>query len=570
MYQYDEYDQQLVDQRSEEFRGQVARRLSGELSEDEFKPLRLMNGLYLQLHAYMLRIAIPYGVLSSDQLNKLADIADKYDRGYGHFTTRQNIQFNWPKLIETPDILDELASVQMHAIQTSGNTIRNITTDPFAGVAADEDVDPRPVAEWLRQWSTLHPEFRYLPRKFKFAITGSANDRAAIKLHDIGLRLKRNSENDTVADVWVGGGQGRTPKIAQLFRRDVPLVELLPYLEAILRVYNLHGRRDNKYKARIKILLAETGIEPLQKQVNEAFEAIDKSSFSTAIADYERIRGRFVAPKLSDADAVDDAERQAWPIRLQLLSHAENVSSSDRAAWTHWLDQCVKEHHHSGYASVVISLKTHGDIPGDATSDQMRAIAELARDVGHNEIRVTHRQNLVLPQVSVRDLYRVWSALQQIGLATSNVDLPSDIIACPGLDYCALATARSIPIAQEVAERIKDTELNAKSVSVNISGCINACAHHHVANIGILGLDRGGVENYQITLGGQSDQGARVGERMGPGVSAEAVAPTVERIVNFYVLERKDDETFNQTYDRLGKAAYKSVIYGDDDVAHTA
>lgn len=570
MYQYDEYDQAIVDQRCAEFREQVGRRLNGELSEDEFKPLRLMNGLYLQLHAYMLRVAIPYGVLSSLQLDKLADIADQYDRGYGHFTTRQNIQFNWPKLVETPDILEALASVQMHAIQTSGNCIRNITTDPFAGVAADEEVDPRPIAEWLRQWSTLHPEFRYLPRKFKFAITGSANDRAAIKLHDVGLRLKRTASGETVADVWVGGGQGRTPKIAQLFKSAVPLNELMPYLEAIMRVYNLHGRRDNKYKARIKILLVETGIEKLQEQVDAEYQTMDKSVFDAAAADFERIQTRFSDPVLDDTDAVPPAERQAWPARLQLLQEGSSVPANERTAWSHWLEQCVKEHRHGGYASVVISLKAHGEIPGDVTSNQMRQIASIGEEFGHNEIRVTHRQNLVLPQVRIRDLYKVWSLLQHAGVAASNIDLPSDIIACPGLDYCALATARSIPIAQDISKQVEAMESEAKSVSVNISGCINACAHHHVASIGILGLDRGGVENYQITLGGQSDENARVGDRMGPGISADEVAPTVERIVHFYVNERQSNETFNDTYQRIGKARYKTVIYGEDDVAQTA
>ena len=570
MYQYDELDQRLVDERCKEFRDQVERRLNGTLSEDEFKPLRLMNGLYLQLHAYMLRVAIPYGVLSSEQLSKLAHIADKYDRGYGHLTTRQNIQFNWPQLVETPEILEELASVQMHAIQTSGNCIRNITTDPFAGVAADEDVDPRPVAEWLRQWSTLHPEFRYLPRKFKFAITGSANDRAAIKLHDIGLRLRKNASGDTVADVWVGGGQGRTPKIAQLFKEAVSLNDLLPYLEAILRVYNLHGRRDNKYKARIKILLSETGLEPLQAQVDEAYAAIDRKAFESSVKDFERINDRFVAPALNDQDSVPDGEKQAWPKRLQLLQQGATVPANERAAWSHWLEQCVKEHQHSGYASVVISVKKHGDIPGDITSDQMRRVADLAKEFGHNEIRVTHRQNLVLPQIQIRDLYTVWQGLNAAGVAVSNVDLPSDIIACPGLDYCALATARSIPIAQQIAEQVEQTEANAKGVSINISGCINACAHHHVANIGILGLDRGGVENYQLTLGGRSDEGARVGDRMGPGISADDVAPTVERIVHFYVNERKENETFNDTYERIGKEPYKTIIYGDENVVQTA
>jgi len=570
MYQYDEFDQALVEQRSAEFRDQVNRRLRGELSEDEFKPLRLMNGLYLQLHAYMIRIAIPYGVLSSKQLDKLAYIADRYDRGYGHFTTRQNIQFNWPKLVETPDILDELASVQMHAIQTSGNCIRNITTDPFAGVAADEDVDPRPLAEWLRQWSTLHPEFQYLPRKIKFAITGSANDRAAIKLHDIGIRLKRNAEGSEVVDLYVGGGQGRTPKIAQLFKSNLRFENLLPYLEAVMRVYNLHGRRDNKYKARIKILLAETGLEALQAQVDEMYQTMDKTAFSTGLDDYHRIVSRFVIPSLTAATDEDLDANKPWPQRLQVLAQQPAIAPGERTAWAHWLEQCVKEHRHSAHASVVISLKKHGEIPGDLSSEQMRGVAAIAKNYGYDEIRVTHRQNLVLPQVSIANLYSVWSELKKMGVATSNVDLPSDIIACPGMDYCALATARSIPIAQEVAVQMKEGESAASGVSVNISGCINACAHHHVANIGILGLDRGGVENYQITLGGQSDQNARVGDRMGPGIAAEAVAPTVEKIVHMYLTHRRDDEAFNDTYQRLGKEPYKAVIYGADDVAKIA
>jgi sulfite reductase (NADPH) hemoprotein beta-component len=570
MYQYDEFDQALVDQRCLEFRHQVQRRLKGELTEDEFKPLRLMNGLYLQLHAYMLRVAIPYGVLSAEQMKKLAFIADTYDKGYGHFTTRQNIQFNWPQLSDTPDILETLATVQMHAIQTSGNCIRNITTDPFAGVAADEEVDPRPIAEWLRQWSTLHPEFRYLPRKFKFAITGSVNDRAAIKLHDIGLRLKRNEAGETVVDVWVGGGQGRTPKIAQLFKPAVALDDLLPYLEAILRVYNLHGRRDNKYKARIKILLAETGLEKLQSQVEEAYAAINREEFADSVNDLTRITARFIQPDLTAAGAVSEAARPVWAMRLNSLANNADIDAHERKHYTEWLTQCVKEHTHSAHASVVISLKKHGDIPGDMTSAQMRGVAAIAQAHGYNEIRVTHRQNLVLPQVAINDLVPVWRALQQINLAVSNVDLPSDIIACPGLDYCALATARSIPIAQDIAKTIENVETGAQGMTVNISGCINACAHHHVASIGILGLDRGGVENYQITLGGQSDEAARLGDRMGPGIAAADVAPTVERIVHFYKQERLSGERFNETYQRLGKAPFISVIYGEEHVAKTA
>ena len=559
MYQYDEFDQDLVSQRSAEFRAQVQRRLDGLISEEEFKPLRLMNGLYLQLHAYMLRVAIPYGVLSSSQMNKLASIADRYDRGYGHFTTRQNIQFNWPKLVETPDILDELSEVQMHAIQTSGNCIRNITTDPFAGVAADEEVDPRPLAELLRQWSTLHPEFRYLPRKFKFAITGSANDRAAIKVHDIGLRLKKDPSGETLVDVWLGGGQGRTPKIAQLFKENVAIDELLPYLEATMRVYNLHGRRDNKYKARIKILLAETGLQELQEQIENEFQKIDLARFAPVNSELGRITHRFTVP---DYAAHNIASQNKTISRIE-----PNDSEYDR-----WLQQNVKEHRVDGHAIVVVSLKRIGDIPGDVSADEMRAIADIAEKYSHSEIRVTHRQNLVLPHVRKQHLYALWCALKAVTLASSNIDLPSDIIACPGLDYCALATARSIPVAQNIATHLKTKEVlrTPSGVSINISGCINACAHHHVANIGILGLDRGGVENYQITLGGRSDEHARLGDRMGPGLSADEIPPVVERVIDLYLDKRQLSETFSDTYERVGQGVFKEVIYGGNNVQQTA
>ena len=555
MYQYDQHDQTLVDQRSEEFREQVSRRLAGLISEEEFKPLRLMNGLYLQLHAYMLRVAIPYGVLSSSQMRKLAYIADRYDRGYGHFTTRQNIQFNWPSLVDTPDILDELANVQMHAIQTSGNCIRNITTDPFAGVAADEEVDPRPLAELLRQWSTLHPEFRYLPRKFKFAITGSANDRAAIKLHDIGLRLKLDAAGNVVVDIWLGGGQGRTPKIAQLFRENVSIQGLLPYLEATMRVYNRYGRRDNKYKARIKILLAETGLAELQAEVDEAFGQIDKNRFDPVEAELARLTSRFVTPVYSVVSA----------------SAAPDNTASDEE-YSRWLERNVKQHKQNGHAIVVVSLKRVEGIPGDASADEMRALASIADDYSHSELRVTHRQNVVLPHVRQSDLADVWQRLSEANLATSNIDLPSDIIACPGMDYCALATARSIPVAQEIAAHIREKEkaMSAGALSVNVSGCINACAHHHVANIGILGLDRGGVENYQITLGGRSDENARIGERMGRGLLASEIAPAVDRIIDVYLDKKQLTETFSDTYQRIGKSAFKESIYGDEHAVQTA
>ena len=506
-----------------------------------------MNGLYLQLHAYMLRVAIPYGVMSSGQMTALADIADKYDRGYGHFTTRQNIQYNWPKLIETPDILDDLARVQMHAIQTSGNCIRNITTDPFAGVAADEEVDPRPLCELLRQWSTLHPEFAYLPRKFKFAITGSAVDRAAIKVHDIGLRLRKAADGSTLVDLWVGGGQGRTPKVAQLFKEGLSVAELLPYLEAVMRVYNRHGRRDNKYKARIKILLAETGLEALQAQVEQERKLIDTEPFAQVDAELERISGNIIKPDYNAA----------------LKTGAAPADNSDNAAFAAWKRQNVVAHKQEGFAIAVISLKPAGGIPGDATSEQMRAVAGLAEQYSHSELRVTHRQNLVLPHVLESDLYNVWQALAEVGLAEGNIDLPSDIIACPGLDYCALATARSIPIAQAVSKKIRSTEIKTdlSGVSVNISGCINACAHHHVASIGVLGLNKAGVENYQLTLGGRNDQNASVGERLGPGVSGDDVPQAIEKIITVYTNVREAGESLSDTYDRVGREPFKDAVY---------
>jgi len=548
MYRYDEFDQKIVEQRSAEFRAQVERRLAGKISEAEFKPLRLMNGLYLQLHAYMLRVAIPYGVMSSDQMTALANIADKYDRGYGHFTTRQNIQYNWPKLIETPDILDDLASVQMHAIQTSGNCIRNITTDPFAGVAADEEVDPRPLCELLRQWSTLHPEFAYLPRKFKFAITGSAVDRAAIKVHDIGLHLRRGGDGETIVDLWVGGGQGRTPKIAQLFKKGLSVSELLPYLEAVMRVYNRHGRRDNKYKARIKILLAETGLEALQEQVEQERKLIDSEPFEQIDAELARITDNIIKP---DYEAAFNT------------GEAKSDKANNNTAFVEWKRQNVVSHKETGFAIAMVSLKPAGGIPGDATSEQMRAVADIAERYSFSELRVTHRQNLVLPHVMESDLYSVWQALAEVELAEGNIDLPSDIIACPGLDYCALATARSIPIAQAVSKKIRSTELRTDlgGVSVNISGCINACAHHHVASIGVLGLNKGGVENYQLTLGGRNDQNASIGERLGPGVSGDDVPEAIEKIITIYTDVREAGESLSDTYDRVGKEPFKEAVY---------
>ena len=546
MYQYDQFDQAFVEARSAEFRGQVARRLSGELSEDEFKPLRLQNGVYLQLHAYMLRIAIPYGELSSRQLRMLGHIAETYDKGYGHFTTRQNIQFNWPKLVDIPDILDKLASVQMHAIQTSGNCIRNVTSDPFAGVAADEWVDPRPAAELLRQWSSLHPEFAYLPRKFKFAVLGAAEDRAAMKFHDIGLWVKTDDTGAPIFDLWVGGGQGRTPRVARLFKQDVALIDLIPLLDAMLRVYNLHGRRDNKYKARIKILVDEMGLDAYRSEVEAEFAAIDKAPFASAVQEYHRIAQNIqqAAPSLKPQEAL-----------------------VDRTQWSdlRWLDNNVSAHKVPGYAVVSISLKPQGGVPGDATATDMARVADLADRYSLGFLRVTHRQNLVFPYVQVEDLPALHDDLQAMGLAAANIGNASDIIACPGLDYCALATARSIPIAQALSESLfpREAKGELRGISINISGCINACGHHHAANIGILGLNKAEKENYQITVGGRSDEGARVGNILGPGVNAEQVPIVIHRIIDKYLSEQRVGEDFSAVYERIGKEGFKEAAYVD-------
>ncbi len=543
MYQYDQYDQSLVEARSAEFRAQVNRRLAGTLSEEEFKPLRLMNGLYLQLHAYMLRVAVPYGVMSSRQMNQLAMIADKFDRGYGHFTTRQNIQFNWPQLVDTPDILDALAEVQMHAIQTSGNCIRNVTTDPFAGVAADETVDPRPVCELLRQWSTFMPEFSFLPRKFKFALTGASTDRAAIKFHDIGIHLKRGDAGQTLADIWVGGGQGRTPRIAQLLKTDVTVADLLPYLDAAMRVYNLYGNRDNKYKARIKILVASLGLDAFAAKVEKEYLSADRSRFEGVAEELQRLEAAILKPvykpQTASAELPDDAEFQCW-LKTNVFAHQQQ-----------------------GYSIAVISLKPIGGIPGDATSDQMRLMAELCDAYSASELRVTHRQNIVLPHVETKNLYEIWNQLKAANLAEHNIDQPSDIIACPGLDYCALAKARSIPIAQEVSAKICEREQakDLNGLSINISGCINACGHHHVASIGILGLEKNGAETYQVTLGGRNGLDASVGKVLGPGFSAEQVPDTVNTLVDVWLQHRESNESFSDTYDRLGKQVFSEAVY---------
>ncbi len=550
MYRYDEFDRQFVLQRTAQFADQVGRRLSGELSEDEFKPLRLKNGLYLQLHAYMLRIAIPYGTLSSRQLRKLADIAERYDRGYGHFTTRQNLQLNWPELKDVSAILGELAEVEMHAIQTSGNCIRNVTSDHYAGVAADEIADPRPWAELLRQWSTLHPEFSYLPRKFKIAVTAAAADRAAVRAHDIGLILKRDDSGALGFEILVGGGLGRTPMIAKTVREFLPADELLAYSTAIMRVYNRFGRRDNKYKARVKILVHELGLDAFKREVEAEYAAGDHAEGIAIAADeLERIRAYFAPPayeSLPDRDLLHD-------------QRVLNVPEFAR-----WIRHNTAHHKMPGYAIVNVSLKPIGGIPGDMTSEQMRLVATLADEFSHGEIRVTHEQNLVLPYVKKSDLFAVWNLLEESGLATPNSDLISDIIACPGMDYCALATARSIPIAQAISQRFAELDRQERigELKIKISGCINACGHHHVGHIGILGVDKQGKEFYQITLGGSADSKAAIGKIIGPGFAAEEVPDAIERIVATYLELRQDaDESFIDVYRRIGDRPFKEKLY---------
>jgi sulfite reductase (NADPH) hemoprotein beta-component len=546
MYNYSEFDTAFLAERNAQFRAQVERRISGALTEDEFKPLRLMNGLYLQLHAYMLRVAIPYGTLNSAQMNVLADIADKWDKGYGHFTTRQNIQYNWPKLRDVPDMLDALATVGMHAIQTSGNTIRNVTADHFAGAAADEIADPRPVAELIRQWSTDHPEFQFLPRKFKVAVTGSENDRAVIRAHDIGLRIVEQ-DGEQGYEVIVGGGLGRTPMIGKVLRSFLPQSDLLPYLEAIVSVYNLLGRRDNKYKARIKITVHENGLDDIRARVEDRFALIRPQFQGVDQQMLRKIEADFAAPAFKTAPL--DAYTQAYG--------ADPLFRS-------WADTNLSAHRADGYAIVSISIKAHGQTPGDATSDQMRVMADLAKTYGHDELRISHEQNVILPHVHRSDLPALYAALRAAGLATANIGLISDIIACPGMDYCALATARSIPIAQDIATHFDALKLehDIGPLKIKISGCINACGHHHVGHIGILGLDRAGVENYQITLGGDGAADARIGERAGPGFSADEVIPAIERIVMAYLdLRASPAETFLETYRRLGLAPFKAALY---------
>lgn len=542
MYKYDEYDQAIVDARVEEFRDQCRRRLSGELSEDQFKPLRLMNGLYLQLHAYMLRVAVPYGTLDSRQMRMLAHVARKYDRGYGHFTTRQNIQYNWIKLEDAADILAELATVEMHAIQTSGNCIRNISSDQFAGAAADEVTDPRPWAELLRQWSTFHPEFSYLPRKFKIAVIAADEDRAAMRLHDIGLQLL---ERDGVlgAKVFVGGGMGRTPMIAPEIKDFVAADELMSYLEACLRVYNRYGRRDNIYKARIKILIHELGADEYRRQVEEEFAAVKQLGIDPPAAELARITAMFAPPAFAADDGI--------------------VADRGDPDFAVWIDQNVKPHKQQGHAIVTISLKPVGGIPGDASADQIDVMADLAQRYSFDELRVTHAQNIVLPHVRIADLKAVWAALVEAGLAEANLDLISDIIACPGLDYCALANARSIPVAQKIQQRFADParQRDLGELKLKISGCINACGHHHAGHIGILGVDKKGTENYQLSLGGSGAEDVSIGKITGPGFDEDGVVDAIERVTDTYIRIRETGERFVDTYRRVGMQPFKEAIY---------
>jgi len=552
MYRYDEFDHQMVADRVAQFRGQVERRISGDITEMQFKPLRLMNGVYLQMHAYMLRICIPYGQMSSRQLNALADVARDYDKGYGHFTTRQNIQFNWIALKDIPDVLAKLAEVEMHANQTSGNCIRNTTSDQFAGAAADEVEDPRPWCEIIRQWSTFHPEFTYLPRKFKIAVTASPRDRAAIRLHDIGLIMKANAKGETGFAVYVGGGQGRTPHVAPLIREWIAKDELLSYLEAVMRVYNRHGRRDNKYKARIKILVSETGEDVFRDQVEAEFAAQGpKEKVVLPQAEVDRISTYFALPVFEAAG--DTAAFEA--------------AKTEDAEFARWCRINLNAHKQAGYASVTVSLKPEGVPPGDATAAQMRLVADLARDYSLDDVRVTHEQNLVLPHVKLDDLHAVYSALKDAGIAAANAGLISDMICCPGLDYCNLANARSIPLAAEIQHAFSDIEQQEDigELKLKMSGCINACGHHHVGHIGILGVDRKGEEYYQISLGGRGDEKAKIGEIAGPGLKQEDVPVALQRVVAHYRRVRTDkSERFIDAVERLGTETFKEALYAAD------
>jgi sulfite reductase (NADPH) hemoprotein beta-component len=546
MYQYDQYDHLIVRERIAQYRDQVQRRLSGELTEEEFLPLRLQNGLYMQRHAYMLRIAVPYGLLASKQMRMFAHIARKYDRGYGHFTTRQNIQFNWIELEQTPDILTDLASVEMHAIQTSGNCIRNVTADEFAGVAADEIVDPRPYAEVLRQWSTFHPEFIALPRKFKVAINGAVEDRAAIAIHDIGLTAVKNEAGEIGFKVMVGGGMGRTPILGSVIREFLPREHLLTYTEAIMRVYNQYGRRDNKYKARIKILVKAIGIDEFARQVEEEWADLKGNAETLTLEEMERVIAYFQPHAYATLPAIDP-----------LAEHADNK------AFANWLTRNVKPHKVPGYAAVVLSLKKTGVPPGDATAEQMDFMADLSDRYSFGELRVTHEQNIVLADVEQRQLFRLWQEIKAHGLATPNIGLLTDMICCPGGDFCSLANAKSIPIAAAIAERFDHLDFlhDIGEIELNMSGCINACGHHHVGHIGILGVDKDGSEWYQVSIGGAQGNQSAIGKIIGPSFSAQQMPEVIARLLQVYVRERLEHERFIDTAQRLGIAPFKEHVY---------
>ncbi|NIZ14517.1 nitrite/sulfite reductase [Phaeobacter sp. HF9A] len=547
MYKSNAFDPAFREERNRQFRAQVERRIDGQLTEDEFKPLRLMNGLYLQLHAYMLRVAIPYGTLSGAQMRQLALLAEKWDKGYGHFTTRQNIQYNWPKLKDVPDMLDALAEVNLHAIQTSGNTIRNVTADHFAGAAADEIEDPRPIAELIRQWSTDHPEFQFMGRKFKIAVSGAANDRAVLKAHDLAVKIVRNDAGEIGYQVLVGGGLGRTPMIGKVLNDFVAADDLLPYIESVISVWNQLGRRDNKYKARIKITVHELGLEKIRELTEERFKQVRPTFGGADQALFQDIKRHFAAPdfRAGSTEAFDAAYGSDPVFRA-------------------WADTNLAAHKAPGHAIVTISIKKHGATPGDATAAQMREMAAIAEEYAYNELRISHEQNVILPHVHKNDLPAIHARLKAADLATANIGLISDIIACPGMDYCALATARSIPVAQEIATRFDDLKMehDVGHLQIKISGCINACGHHHVGHIGILGLDRAGVENYQITLGGDATETAAIGTRTGPGFAYDEIVPAVERIITAY-LEQRDsaEETFIETYRRVGMDPFKAALY---------
>ncbi|WOI33716.1 nitrite/sulfite reductase [Tritonibacter scottomollicae] len=547
MYKYNDFDSAFLAERNRQFRTQVERRIDGALTEDEFKPLRLMNGLYLQLHAYMLRVAIPYGTLNPNQMRALALLAAKWDKGYGHFTTRQNIQYNWPKLKDVPDMLDALAEVNLHAIQTSGNTIRNVTADHFAGAAADEIEDPRPIAELIRQWSTDHPEFQFMGRKFKIAVSGASNDRAVLKAHDLAVQIVKNDEGEVGYQVLVGGGLGRTPMIGKVLNEFVAADDLLPYIESVISVWNQLGRRDNKYKARIKITVHELGLEKIRELTEERFAQVRPTFGGADQALFQDIQRHFAAPAFRDGGTEGfDAAYDSDPV------------------FRAWADTNLAAHKAPGHAIVTISTKKHGATPGDATAEQMREMADIAEEFAYGELRISHEQNVILPHVHKNDLPAIHARLKAADLATANIGLISDIIACPGMDYCALATARSIPVAQEIATRFEDLKMehDVGHLQIKISGCINACGHHHVGHIGILGLDRAGVENYQITLGGDATETAAIGTRTGPGFAYDEIVPAVERIVATY-LEQRDsaEEEFLQTYRRVGMEPFKAALY---------